>query len=149
MSALSSHLHHLIDYTYWADGHIATAFPADPAPYARLYNHIIVVQQLWLDRMHQQPARYGPWDTLDSKEWAAFRQSTYRQLLATAQPKLWDTPYTYTNTAGSTFTGNIAETLFHVINHSTHHRSQIALLLRQHDISPPQTDYIFYARNNR
>jgi uncharacterized damage-inducible protein DinB len=33
-----------------------------------------------------------------------------------------------------------------VVNHGTHHRAQIALLLREAEIAPPATGYIYYLR---
>ena len=36
--------------------------------------------------------------------------------------------------------------MLHVVNHSSYHRGQMALLLGQEGKSPPATDYIFYLR---
>jgi uncharacterized damage-inducible protein DinB len=54
----------------------------------------------------------------------------------------------YTNSEGKKFENTVREIITHVVNHGTHHRGQIALLLREKGISPPATDYIFYAREN-
>ncbi|QLH28398.1 MAG: hypothetical protein HWD63_02710 [Candidatus Parvibacillus calidus] len=34
--------------------------------------------------------------------------------------------------------------IFHIINHSTYHRGQIAMEFRQSGLEPLNTDYIFY-----
>ncbi|MGK7396080.1 MAG: DinB family protein [Candidatus Cyclobacteriaceae bacterium M3_2C_046] len=36
--------------------------------------------------------------------------------------------------------------LYHIINHSTYHRAQIALISRQQLVIPPNSDYIFFKR---
>ncbi|NNG11293.1 MAG: damage-inducible protein DinB, partial [Arenibacter sp.] len=40
----------------------------------------------------------------------------------------------------------ITDMLFHIINHSTHHRGQISVDLRNNAIEPPVLDYAFYKR---
>ena len=54
--------------------------------------------------------------------------------------------YKYANNKGEPCEDCLYDILFHVINHSTHHRAQISKILRQHDIAPPIMDYIAYAR---
>ena len=51
-----------------------------------------------------------------------------------------------TNSKGETFSNKIKDILFHIINHSTYHRAQIATDLKQNGIEPINTDYIFYKR---
>jgi uncharacterized damage-inducible protein DinB len=56
-------------------------------------------------------------------------------------------PVEYQNSSGTTFTNQRREMAHHVVNHATHHRAQIARLLRQAGHEPPATDYIFFARD--
>lgn len=48
---------------------------------------------------------------------------------------------TYNNATGGQFTNKIKDLLFHIINHSTYHRAQLALLLREQGVEPINTDY--------
>nr|MBP6578031.1 damage-inducible protein DinB [Chryseobacterium sp.] len=52
----------------------------------------------------------------------------------------------YKNSKGTKFENSIQEILFHFINHSTYHRGQIAMLLKETGLEPLNTDYIFYKR---
>ena len=52
----------------------------------------------------------------------------------------------YKNTQGEEFGNLIRDILFHIINHSTHHKGQIVSDFRQMGIPPLVTDYIFYKR---
>src|SRR5690606_13785015 len=52
----------------------------------------------------------------------------------------------YKTTTGIAFNDTIRDTLFHVINHSTYHRGQIAMEFSQHGLEPLATDFIFYKR---
>jgi uncharacterized damage-inducible protein DinB len=57
-----------------------------------------------------------------------------------------DKSITYKTFKGDGYTNTIQDILFHVSNHSTHHRGQIISDFRQSGIEPIVTDYIFYKR---
>jgi len=52
----------------------------------------------------------------------------------------------YQNLSGNQFRDVLSDIMTHVINHSTHHRAQIAKTVREAGLAPPLTDYIFYLR---
>ncbi|GAB4395978.1 MAG: hypothetical protein OHK0053_08180 [Microscillaceae bacterium] len=52
----------------------------------------------------------------------------------------------YQTSKGEPFCNTVRDILFHIVNHSTHHRAQIATQLRQAGIAPIATDYIFFRR---
>ena len=52
----------------------------------------------------------------------------------------------YKNSKGEPFSNSIRNILFHVSNHSTHHKGQIISDFRQKGINPIVTDYLFYKR---
>ena len=54
----------------------------------------------------------------------------------------------YFNSKGEEFINTIRDMLFHVVNHSTYHRGQIATDSKLHGLAPLVTDYIFYKRDN-
>jgi uncharacterized damage-inducible protein DinB len=53
---------------------------------------------------------------------------------------------TYRAMNGSPYANPLGELLRHVVNHGTYHRGQVATLLRQLGVKPPQTDLILYYR---
>ena len=52
----------------------------------------------------------------------------------------------YENIEGRLFTNTIQDMLFHIINHSTHHRAQILMDLRENGLEPIPLDFVFYKR---
>ena len=52
----------------------------------------------------------------------------------------------YETTEGRVFANDLKDILFHIINHSTHHRGQILMDFRSNGMDPDQLDYIFYRR---
>jgi|SRR6185437_681645 len=121
-----------------------------PLECIKLLSHIALAQSLWLERMYGTPSIKTTWDTLDitsledklrdnHKGWISFMNEVDEEGL--------NKTYTYTTTRGEVFENSLYDILFHLINHSTHHRAQISKILRQHDIEPPVMDYIAYARS--
>jgi uncharacterized damage-inducible protein DinB len=53
---------------------------------------------------------------------------------------------TYKNLNNEVCTNSLGDIILHVCNHGTHHRAQMALIMRQNDITPPASDYILFAR---
>ncbi|MCS3758141.1 DinB family protein [Salinibacter ruber] len=58
-----------------------------------------------------------------------------------------DQPVAYTSSMGPRFETPLHDRCRHVVNHGTHHRAQIALVLREADGAPPPTDAIFFVRD--
>ena len=58
----------------------------------------------------------------------------------------FDKRIAYENSEGKQFINTFKDILFHVINHSTYHRGQIALEFRNNTIEPLASDYILYKR---
>ena len=53
---------------------------------------------------------------------------------------------TYSNSRGEAFETSVHDILIQVFNHGTYHRAQVARDLRQHLLTPVNTDYITYVR---
>jgi uncharacterized damage-inducible protein DinB len=53
---------------------------------------------------------------------------------------------TYKNYTGDLYTNNVEMIMIHLVNHSSYHRAQIAMLLRQKGFEPINTDFITYDR---
>ncbi|MCF8317339.1 MAG: hypothetical protein K9I02_01220 [Haliscomenobacter sp.] len=52
----------------------------------------------------------------------------------------------YSNSKGQLFSNSIQDMLFHIINHSTYHRGQVATEFKRQGLEPLVTDYIFFKR---
>ena len=52
----------------------------------------------------------------------------------------------YESIEGKKFENTLHDIILHVINHSTHHRAQVSMLIRDAGVAPPPTDYIVYHR---
>lgn len=113
-------------------------------------DHIFNAHQIWLNRIHPEGEAFGVWQSHDRAAWQALNaqlhQRSIQYLKNDPVKRDLQSQITYKNSKGQSFTNVLQDIYFHVINHGTHHRSQIALLLRQNEIAPPASDYIFYRR---
>lgn len=113
-------------------------------------SHILNAHQIWINRVQAEGEPYGVWQEHPSKNWSSINQDLFdrtSKYLKSSQPELsLNRKVKYQNTKGMAFENTLQDIYFHIINHSTHHRAQIALLLRQNGIAPPVSDYIFYKR---
>ena len=53
---------------------------------------------------------------------------------------------TYNNYVGEPYVNNVEMIMIHLVNHSSYHRAQVAMLLRQKGLEPINTDFITYDR---
>src|SRR5690606_21461687 len=88
------------------------------------------------------------WTDNDLKYLLTANEQNYADSLEIILQSDFSAQLQYVNTKGIAFTNTVRDILFHIINHSTHHRAQVARALRQDGIAPPPSDYIFYKRLN-
>lgn len=145
-------LEDLIEYDYWANKRLYVQLWRQNAvreiPQTEsLFAHIIAAQTIWCDRMKgiEKEVEVWPKTSLGSAEpEMILNHDRLKKLVANA-----DQLFSYTNSRGDAFENTIEETLHHIVIHGQHHRAQIALLMRQHEMSPPPLDYIFYLRRKK
>ena len=113
-----------------------------------IMGHIVAAQFLWLHRIKGLPPP-------DVKLWGTY---TLDQLLVMAEDagQKWidfvesnenfDRELTYKNYLNEPYTNNVEMIMIHLVNHSSYHRAQIAMLLRQKGFEPINTDFITYDR---
>lgn len=149
-------LKQLYKYDFWANKKIAAVFEIKASRQLQrahaLFAHIRAAQQIWLHRIRGKstagiqlwPEQANPENDLQA---LTELHNQWLQLLQEKEGTLNET-ITYTNSKGTAFDTPLTGILHHVIIHGQHHRAQIAPLLREAEITPPATDFIFYLREN-
>ena len=110
------------------------------------FNHILNAQQIWNNRIEGKQTSFGTWDRHPLHDLKAMDESNYHETLHILGNLGLSGMIHYTNTNGQGFDNTVQDILFHVINHSTYHRGQIATECREHGLEPLVTDFIFYKR---
>lgn len=141
----------LYQYNYWANKRVLENLSHQRVADEKilsLMGHIVAAQFLWLHRIKGLPAPdVKLWDTYQlgrltemaekaGQQWMEFVEST----------EDFNREMTYRNYTGDPYTNNVEMVMIHLVNHSSYHRAQIALLLRQKGLEPVNTDFITYDR---
>jgi uncharacterized damage-inducible protein DinB len=113
---------------------------------ARLFSHILDAHRIWNNRIDPREADLGVWEILPPEKYREIDDVNFEHTLRILNGVELTETFRYKNSKGQSFENIIKDILFHVINHSTHHRGQIAAELRRGGFEPPTSDYIFYKR---
>ncbi len=149
---MKAHLLNLFKYDFWANSKIINTLSEHEVSDEKILhwmNHLVNTEQIWWDRSQNRIPRVTPHDLHELEVAERMLVQVNRDIitwLEYAREEVFDELISYRNTKGSSFENTLLDIFTHIVNHSTHHRAQIAARLRELGIAPPQTDYIFYRR---
>ena len=141
----------LYEYNIWANNLFVDILKSNTyknEKITKLFNHIGNAQLIWLDRITKVeediPEVWDEGNLNDAIE--LVKKSSQLWLDFIYSQEEYEDVIEYKNSKGDQYETRISDILTHVANHSTHHRGQLATLLREEDIDPPASDFIFYVR---
>ncbi|HLJ16857.1 MAG TPA: DinB family protein [Bryobacteraceae bacterium] len=113
--------------------------------------HILWAEWIWLCRWHgDSPAAAMAQEEFPTAESLRIRWQPIAEeqqlFLAGLSDEALSRPLSYTRSNGNRFEQPLWQVFQHVVNHSTHHRGQVATLLRQLGLKPPELDLVLYYR---
>jgi uncharacterized damage-inducible protein DinB len=116
-----------------------------------LAGHIVAARRLWLFRLgaaKDAPTTFFPRGTTLSTLARNLRRmhAAWSDYLARIGEKKIASSFEYRSTEGVRYRDTVEDILTQLHGHSLYHRGQIAMLLRSAGIEPPQTDFVFWAR---
>lgn len=148
-----SEIRHQFEFDAWANARVAAQLaqrsPVDAAS-ERLFAHIVGVLELWLARVRGEAlAQIGAWPEASLEE--SLRRlddvhRRWREWIETVTADDLVRPVRFTNSAGVAQADEHGAIARQVIQHGTHHRAQIAALVRQSGATPQNVDYIVFRR---
>lgn len=109
-----------------------------------LFSHLLNAHHIWNSRILERKTDYGVWDNHAINAFAAIDRLNHEETWGILAAFDLANKITYQTTTGTPFVNTVRDTLFHVVNHATYHRGQLALLFRQNGIEPLVSDYIRY-----
>ncbi|PPK87357.1 putative damage-inducible protein DinB [Neolewinella xylanilytica] len=112
-----------------------------------LFCHILNAHQIWNARILNRPP-FGVRDVHTYDDCSDIIGDNHRDTLTILEQFDLETEIAYVNSRGDAFTNTVSDILFHVANHTTHHRGQLIADFRASGIDPIVTDYIVYRRND-
>ena len=145
------HLRHLFEYDDWANRLTIAALEASDSVKARqILAHILITKQEYFERLSGKDSTgFDFWPDLTIGECRTLADSTtesYASLLHNADESLLDRLTSYKTSEGVPYENTYRELLTHVLLHSSIHRGNIVLKMREEGLEPPKIDYILYLR---
>ncbi len=140
----------LFDYNFFCNKKLiekCSTLEDIPEKSIMLFSHILNAHHGWNARILGKPSNYKAFDIHPIKEWADIHYENQRssfEIITNVDD--FEKRIDYENSDGRLFTQTILDILFHIINHSTHHRAQISMDFRNNGIEPIPMDYINYKR---
>lgn len=112
-----------------------------------LMSHILNVQAIWIDRiMEEDSPRFEVWELHNDPLLFPIQNSLIAATQYIFEEFDLEQHIVYKNSRGKKFQNQVSDILFHIVNHGTHHRAQIAMMLSNEGVAPPSNDYIFRKR---
>ncbi len=143
-------LNQLFDYNYYCNKKlIETCNSAEKVSEKsiELFSHILNAHHIWNARILGKPSEYEVWQIHAIKDWGDIHYENQRSSFEiTTNADDFEKRIDFENTEGRLYTNTLKDILFHIINHSTHHRAQISTDFRNNDMEPLPTDYVYYKR---
>ncbi len=140
----------LLEYNHYTNQKLIEVFPINKDKVSEkswsLINHILNAHQIWNQRIQGIDKTFGVWEMHPIETLLNIDLDNFNQSLTLIEKMDYATIITYSNSKGEVFQNSFQDICFHIINHSTYHRGQIALEFKQAGITPLVTDYIFYKR---
>ena len=140
----------LFEYSHHFNQQLASVFAEQESMVSeksiKLFNHILNAHQVWNSRIEQEQNSFAVWDIHNIQDLKEIDRANYISSIYILDQVDLNRFIKYTNSKGQVYTNSVMDILFHVINHSTYHRGQVATEFRQQGIEPLVTDYIFYKR---
>lgn len=112
----------------------------------KLFSHVLNAHHIWNSRINGNEHAYTVWEVHDTRLLKMINASNYEETLHLLEKTDLAAMLSYTNSKAQTFSNNVRDILFHVINHSTYHRGQMAADFKYSGLEPLNTDYIFFKR---
>lgn len=112
----------------------------------QLINHILNAHQIWNNRIQSESTPFGVWQIHDLQALSDIDQTNYNHSVRILRQYDFNDHIVYVNSRSESFKRTVRDILFHVINHTTYHRGQIATVFRHTGIEPLVTDYIYFRK---
>jgi uncharacterized damage-inducible protein DinB len=141
----------LYQYNAWANHRVMNCLDrqqVDDEKILRIFGHSLAAQLIWLHRikgLEKSPLKL--WDDYSLLELKKIEsEASDRWTRFVEEENSFDRVLKYTNYTGMYFETNVTDLMAHLVNHSTYHRGQVAVLLREKGFEPINTDFVTYDR---
>lgn len=148
------HLRQLFAYNDWANRRIIVALKsADSLRSLEILAHLLITEKEYYERLYgKNSTGFDFWPKLTLEDCGTLARETgeaFEKLLRRFDDEGLDIRAKYHTSEGIPYENSFRELLTHVLFHSSIHRGNIIVKLREDGFEPPKTDYIIYLRETK
>ncbi len=114
----------------------------------QLLSHTLNAQKIWNNRIAGKEDSVDVWENLEVDELDKAENRNYEETLALLEKEELDRVVKFNNSKGESYENPVRDIIFHIVNHSTYHRGQIATEFRKQGIDPIVSDFVYYKLDN-
>jgi uncharacterized damage-inducible protein DinB len=143
-------LHYLYDYNFQANKTLIEKLkdlPEESADLDRIFSHILNAHHIWNRRILREKSSFGVWDIHSWEEWSEIHYDNQRDSFEIlSRYESMEQRVEYQNSRGEDQVSTLDQILYHIINHSTQHRGQLLMKMRERGMDPLSLDLIYYKK---
>ena len=144
----------LFAYNDWANRRIVTALKGNLSDKSWvILAHLLITEQEYFERLHGKDSfGFDFWQDLSLEECGVLVRETaerFEKLLRKFDDEGLDLKISYRTSEGDWYENTFRELLTHVLFHSSIHRGNIILQMREENFTLPKIDYIIYLRETK
>jgi uncharacterized damage-inducible protein DinB len=148
------HLRELFRFNDWANRRVVVALKENECERARqILAHLLTAEVEYFERLYGKDSTgFDFWPDLSVAECGTLSREIsgrYEKLLRGFEEEGLDLTARYRSSEGTRYENTYREVLSHVVLHSSLHRGNIILKLRESGFEPPKIDYIIYLRETK
>lgn len=148
------HLRHLFAYNDWANRRIVAAVRSAASERSlQILSHLLITENEYYERLYGKDSTgFEFWPVMSIDECGDLARTTaerFEKLLRRFDEEGLEFTSRYKTSEGDEKVNDYREMLTHVLFHSSIHRGNIMLKLREDGFEPPQIDYIIYLRETK
>jgi uncharacterized damage-inducible protein DinB len=142
----------LFDYDKWATDALMEKFEHQFPQNERIYellSHMLSAKRVWFERCAGLPQSVAIWAKRLPEEIKADAETYHLDWMAfidSLQPDEFGKDIHYANSRGEEYDNKLSDIMAHVINHGTHHRGQLIIMMKDEGFVLPGIDYITFIR---
>jgi len=149
-----AHLRHLFAYNDWANRRILVSVKNTASERSRqILAHLLITEKEYYERLYGKCSTgFDFWPDLTTEDCGTLARETaeaFEKLLRRFDEDGLEIRAKYRTSEGIPCENTFRELLTHVLTHSSIHRGNIMLKLREEGFEPPKIDYIIYLRETK
>ena len=140
----------LLDYSHYYNLEVIKKFNDGdlefmiPERAIKLLSHTLNAQKIWNDRIAGEKDRVDVWGDIKVEEMERAESLNFEETIGVLEKEDLDRIVQFQNSKGESYQNSVRDIIFHIINHSTYHRGQIATEFRKQGIDPVVSDFVYY-----